>query len=347
MPGPNTRVSTHRRRFLMGAASVLAGAAIPAVRMAQAMDARSFGARGDGRADDTQALQAVLDAARTGVVVHIPAGVYRIDALRSLRPRPGSSIVLDDGAVLQALPDNAPRSAIIDLTSVSDVSIRGGRLVGNRGTHGGGGEWGHGIRIVSSSRIALADIAIAECWGDGVYVGALGKAGEARPSQDIRLQRVTCSHNRRQGLSITVASDVVVDACTFTDTRGTAPSSGIDIEPQRQGAARGIRVLRSTLSRNDGCGIECSGDVHDLAIVDCVIEGNRTHGVLARGVTGIDIRGCTIRRQGRQGLVLARNVRDATLGTNDVSDNGTQWRATPSGTDPRLNVKIDLPRSPS
>jgi hypothetical protein len=44
--------------------------------------------------------------------------------------------------------------------------------------------------------------------------------------------------------------------------------------------------------------------------------------------------------------VLARDVQDATFGMNDIRDNGTQWHASPSGTDPRLNVKIDLPRSP-
>jgi hypothetical protein len=323
---------------------MLACAALPAARTSAGIDARDYGARGDGRTDDTAALQAALDAARPGVVLRIPQGRYLVDAGRSLRPRPGSSIALDDGAVLQALPDDLERSAIIDLTNVGDVAIRGGRLVGNRAAHRGGGEWGHGIRILSSSRISLSDIVIVDCWGDGVYVGALGKAGAARPSQQVRLRRVTCGHNRRQGLSITVATDVVVDGCTFVDTRGTPPSSGIDIEPQRQGPARAIRVLRSTLSRNDGCGIECSGDVHDLAIDGCVIEGNRTHGILARGVDGLDIRGCTIRRQGRQGLVVAHDVSDATLDGNDVSDNGTQWHAGPSGRDPRLNVKIDIPQ---
>jgi hypothetical protein len=41
-------------------------------------DVRSFGARGDGRADDTAALQAALDdaSARGGGTVHVPAGVY-------------------------------------------------------------------------------------------------------------------------------------------------------------------------------------------------------------------------------------------------------------------------------
>ncbi|HEY4294122.1 right-handed parallel beta-helix repeat-containing protein [Luteibacter sp.] len=332
-----------RRRLLIGAAAAVACAAIPVARAARDVNARSFGARGDGRTDDTAALQAALDAVSPGLVLRIPAGRYVIDALRSLRPRPGSSVFLDEGAVLQAAPDDAERSAIIDLTDVSDVTIRGGRLVGNRDGHGGGGEWGHGIRVLASNRIALSDIVITDCWGDGVYVGARGKAGAATPSRQVRLQRITCSHNRRQGLSITVASDVVVDGCTFVDTIGTPPSSGIDIEPQRQGPARGIRILRSTLSRNDGCGIECSGDVHDLAIVDCVIEGNRTHGILARGVTGVVIRGCTIRRQGRQGLVVARDVHDATLDANDVRDNGTQWHAEPSGKNPRPNVQIDIP----
>ena len=45
-----------------------------------ALDARSFGAKGDGAADDTEALQAVLDACgrQGGGVVPLPRGSYAV-----------------------------------------------------------------------------------------------------------------------------------------------------------------------------------------------------------------------------------------------------------------------------
>ncbi|HZB19027.1 MAG TPA: glycosyl hydrolase family 28-related protein, partial [Blastococcus sp.] len=42
------------------------------------LDAREYGARGNGTADDTRALQRLIDAsARRGAVAIVPAGTYR------------------------------------------------------------------------------------------------------------------------------------------------------------------------------------------------------------------------------------------------------------------------------
>ena len=51
----------------------------------QLLDAREFGARGDGLADDLPALRSALSAAaRTGATVFLPPGTYRVDGTLSL-----------------------------------------------------------------------------------------------------------------------------------------------------------------------------------------------------------------------------------------------------------------------
>lgn len=92
-----------RRRFVersslltgwLGAASVAAppggvaasvdGGAVPPTT---AVNARAFGAKGDARTDDTKAIQAALDAARTqGPVCWAPAGMYRIEGALTVPP---------------------------------------------------------------------------------------------------------------------------------------------------------------------------------------------------------------------------------------------------------------------
>ena len=58
-----------------------------AVAATASVNARAFGAQGDGKADDTKSLQAALDAARAnGPVCFVPAGLYRLDGALTVPP---------------------------------------------------------------------------------------------------------------------------------------------------------------------------------------------------------------------------------------------------------------------
>lgn len=83
---PHSAESTTRRQWLKGAAlagaglasSLPAGAAL-SPPSAPRLDVRAFGAAGDGKTDDTRALQtAITHALRAGGAVFIPAGRYRV-----------------------------------------------------------------------------------------------------------------------------------------------------------------------------------------------------------------------------------------------------------------------------
>lgn len=79
---------------LLGAASAAAVSPVasaaegsPSVTAASCVNARSHGAKGDGQTDDTAALQAALDAARTaGPVCLLPAGHYRLNGALTVPP---------------------------------------------------------------------------------------------------------------------------------------------------------------------------------------------------------------------------------------------------------------------
>ncbi len=85
---------------LLGTATLAAapsGMAAPADGPA-AVNARAFGAKGDGKIDDTKALQAALDAASAnGPVCFVPAGLYRLDG--SVTVPPGVALCGASGGV--------------------------------------------------------------------------------------------------------------------------------------------------------------------------------------------------------------------------------------------------------
>jgi hypothetical protein len=91
-----------RRRFIGGLASLASGAPIaggassflPAMAAPDSFDVRDFGARGDGRTDDADAILATIAAAR-GAFVRFPPGQYAL----------GRDIVVPDTVNLIGTPD--------------------------------------------------------------------------------------------------------------------------------------------------------------------------------------------------------------------------------------------------
>ena|SRR5436190_601414 len=75
------------------------------------VDVRRTGAKGDGRTDDTAALQAAFDkVGGTGGTVLVPDGTYMVDAVsneRRLKIRKDTTLKLSPGAVIKAIPNGA------------------------------------------------------------------------------------------------------------------------------------------------------------------------------------------------------------------------------------------------
>ncbi|WP_149196455.1 right-handed parallel beta-helix repeat-containing protein [Luteimonas suaedae] len=278
------------------------------------IDVREHGARGDGVSDDTAAFQAAIDALpRDGGTVHVPSGAYLIDPTRSVRLRSRMHLAMADGARLMAKANAAPRAYVLFAEQTQDVEISGGRIVGDRDTHlGETGEWGHGIRIRGCARVTVRDIHISRCWGDGISAGGIMPKGQpSRPGRDYVFENVTCTHNRRQGLTIGSSRRVRIRDCEFSDTGGIPPGAGIDIEPDTD-VARDVLIEDCLVYGNRGPGIMLYKRAAEVTIRRCTIERNRSDGIL--GVAAVD---CVfadniVRNNRLKGVVLrggSRNVR--------------------------------------
>ncbi|WP_049623640.1 right-handed parallel beta-helix repeat-containing protein [Frateuria defendens] len=315
--------------WVLGAAAgrSFASAFLAAIPGTTVIDVRSKGARGDGRQDDTAAIQAAIDALPAeGGTVTVPPGIYLVDAARSIVLRSGTRLRMAPQAQLQAMPNGLERSCVLKVLQVSNVEIVGGRIVGERDQHRGDtGEWGHGICIRAAHQVSVRDIQVTDCWGDGVFIGATGRRGSAVESTDIELRRVVCDRNRRQGLSITPCRRVGVIDCIFRNTEGTRPQSGIDIEPQTQGMAQDIRIEGCTLSGNQGCGLELHDNVVGLVVVACTITGNRGYGVLGVGPGQVTLERNTITGNGLDGIAMTARAYDVQITANLVQRNSARF----------------------
>ena len=239
------------------------------------VNVKDKGAKGDGKTNDTEAIQKAIDeVGGTGGTVYVPHGTYMVRATgsESLRLKSKMTLRLDDGAVLKVIPNDAAHYLTLTISRASDVTVMGGTLYGDRKTHKGKkGEWGMGINIgPDTERVTIIGVRSMYMWGDGFYVN---------DAVDTAFCGVEAARNRRQGLSIIHADGVLVTDSVFRDTAGTAPSFGIDLEPNKPDEKiTNVRIQRSKFIRNERGGILIAGKrghIEKVEIRNNVFENNR------------------------------------------------------------------------
>lgn len=252
-----------------------------------------FGVTGNGVTDDTAAINAAITAlGPSGGTLCLPAGTYLIDPdplTGMVRLASNLDLVLSRGAVLKAKPNALQAYVIVSVANVHDVSITGfGVIQGDRATHTGTlGEWGHGIAILSSGPVIVRDVTVTDCWGDGIYISDNGNP--SLYSHDVSIEGITSTNNRRNNLSAVNWSDGRIVHSLFTWAHGTAPSAGIDLEPNvSTQQIRGISFLGNDLYGNQGHGFQAvtaHGQVRASVIVANVSAGNGGAGFVVGGMT--------------------------------------------------------------
>ncbi|HXC17892.1 MAG TPA: right-handed parallel beta-helix repeat-containing protein [Holophagaceae bacterium] len=314
-----------------------------------------YNAKGDGVTDDTAAIQNAVNAiGGTGGTVSIPAGTYMVNALTSIQLANNMTLSLASGATLQAIPNGADNYTIVRVSGVSNVNVMGGTLLGDRSAHTGTtGEQGMGLRITgNAAHIAVVGVTAKECWGDGFAIA---------DANIVSLCNVTADHNRRQGLSITGGDGIVIKNSSFTNSKGTIPEDGIDIEPNSGETVNNVLITACTFSGNAGDGIEDGvpvaytgqafiynlvidsntmtnngvGTLHTgprsgiemsnaigHTVTNNTIQSNAGYGIYLRdGVTGATVKGNTIKNNQLNGI-LQYNSSGNTVTGNTLSGNG-------------------------
>jgi len=249
------------------------------------VNVKTKGAKGDGKTDDTKAIQRAIDeVAGTGGTVYVPNGTYMVHTIGNDILHLGSKMTfrLADQAVIRAIPNDKKHYSVLKISGVSDVIVIGGTLQGDRRHHKGKkGEWGMGIFIAQkSARVTIVGVTARDMWGDGFYI---------KDGTDVAFCSVAAIHNRRQGLSIINAQRVLVTQSVFRDTRGTRPSMGIDLEPDRpEHSIVDVKIERSKFIDNAGGGITIQGYKGHVARVEIrhnVFKG--TQPIIVKNAPGV------------------------------------------------------------
>jgi hypothetical protein len=264
-------------------ASVEALAAAVEAIVPPVLTVRDFGAKGDGKTDDTESLRLAFSAG----VFRIPAGRYMVDATKTLLLPVGAEVVMDPDTILQVIPNASPKYCVLRTTARN--KILGGQVLGDRQNHTyvdtgdkyRTHEWGYGIHVQGTDCEVDGTI-ISDCTGDGLAVSG----------DDQVIRNVISRNNRRQGLSLFDSRRFRAYDCKFLLTNGApnGPCCGVDMEPDEGGEIVDAVFERCEASDNARSGFVAlarstvAGNI-SFTMIDCVTNNN-ANGTHVKGLNG-------------------------------------------------------------
>jgi hypothetical protein len=298
-----------------------AGGSLQAVQERRRVDLSRFGARGDGRSDDTAAFQAAHDSLGGGGVIAVGPGTYRVSRVNITNR--GVEVELAPGAVVRKLGEaGVPARGIFVIENLLNAAfvLRGGRVDLN-------GEGPMGIGQPDRLRNLYAPQTIPSV---GAIAGPANAAVFALASSHVTIAGVTIENSGESGILLRNCSDTLVDGCTFRNLanygvewsmpggRGTAAMPDCsrnhvkachfeDIDDYGLGSGNGVGV---------GGGGSGAGWMRDYSITDCTflrclsdINFEFTSG---SGVAGIELARLRSQDARKAGFGLV-GVRDAII----------------------------------
>lgn len=293
------------------------------------VNVKEAGAKGDGKANDTKAIQTAINwATGSKGTVLVPPGTYLIDPNNTLRLGNDMTFKMADGARLKAMPTDKGNFAILMAKDVANVNIIGGIIQGERNIHKGKtGEWGIGLRLAGSKNVVVENVIAKDNWGDGFYV--------SDNAVNSRFCGVIGDNNRRFGLAIVSADGVVVKGSTFQRNNGYI-GGGIDIEPNGGETVQNYEITDSSFIFNQDSGLvsvvpqiyKSSAKILNGKIANNLFhkngkENGYTAGILISQVKQTQIHNNIVKDNVQNGILVVKSSQSRIYG-NQIKDNGNR-----------------------
>lgn len=194
--------------------------------------------------------------------VEILEGIYYIKLVRNQETgiyiRSNTTVVLYGEIHLR--PNDFTNYHVVELIG-NNCSLDGkGLIIGDKSTHTGTtGEWGMGVDFARAENASISGITIKDCWGDCIYVGD--------ESKNVTIDNCILNNGRRQGISITEASDIQIKNSKIYNIGGVEPGFAIDVETNKGTHVSNVRIYGVVMHNCKG-GIQVNGHAPNSSVSD-------------------------------------------------------------------------------
>lgn len=199
-----------------------------------------------GKIDYTQYLQKGIDLNSKIILPNFPVLIN----FNGLKLKSNSAVLFQKNSKLILKPNSEELYGLIYIENVKNVEVYFANLEGDRDQHTGDkGEWGMGFFIRNAQNVKLYNPKVTKMWGDGIYIGNLGVV-----SKNIEINYANIDNNRRNGISIIAGEKIDIKNTIISNTNGTIPEYGIDIEPNKSDDILKNIVLTNNTTYNNAKG---------------------------------------------------------------------------------------------
>lgn len=156
------------------------------------------------------------------------------------------NLIMSNDTHLRVQPNAFKNTVLMAVFDVSNVTIEGGILHGDRDEHdysdGGTHEWGHLLLLKACNSVTIKNMTMVDAGGDGIDINALGHSYDSfyKRSFDILITNNQILRSRRNNISVTDGYDIIIENNELIDagvhtskSTGTAPQFAIDFEAVR------------------------------------------------------------------------------------------------------------------
>lgn len=180
----------------------------------------------DGSVDYTEYIQKAIEENNTISFPNFPLLINET----GIRLKDNSNVFFNKNSRLLLKPTTKDTYSMIQIYNIKNVNIYNPTLIGDRKSHKGKhGEWGMGIRIHDSENISIYNVNIKDMWGDGIYITSYTEV----KGNNISIKNGLIDNVRRNGVSIISGKNITIDRIQISNTNGTLPAAGIDVEPNK------------------------------------------------------------------------------------------------------------------